>query len=325
MNEIISIENAQLKYDISNNLFDSKKEFIYALNNLSLKIYKNEILGLVGESGCGKSTLGKAIIKLLRLNSGKILFKNKNINSFNKTELNDFRKKTAFVFQNPYASLNPRMNIFDILKEPLVIHKYGNFKQIKDKIESIIELTGLEKNMLYRYPHEFSGGQRQRIAIARSLVLDPEFIIADEPVSALDVSIQAQIINLLIDLKNKLNLTILFISHDLNVIKFISNRIAVMYLGEIVELADTKTLFNNPKHPYTKALLSAIPQIDTDHKFYDQKFQLKGELPSPKNPPLGCKFHTRCPFKLSICSDVLPDQIILNDNHLIRCHLYKNL
>ncbi len=325
MNEIISIENAQLKYDISNNLFDSKKEFIYALNNLSLKIYKNEILGLVGESGCGKSTLGKAIIKLLRLNSGKILFKNKNINSFNKTELNDFRKKTAFIFQNPYASLNPRMNIFDILKEPLVIHKYGNFKQIKDKIESIIELTGLEKNMLYRYPHEFSGGQRQRIAIARSLVLDPEFIIADEPVSALDVSIQAQIINLLIDLKNKLNLTILFISHDLNVIKFISNRIAVMYLGEIVELADTKTLFNNPKHPYTKALLSAIPQIDTDHKFYDQKFQLKGELPSPKNPPLGCKFHTRCPFKLSICSDVLPDQIILNDNHLIRCHLYKNL
>ena len=328
MNEIISIENAQLKYDISNNFFNSKKEFIYALNNLSLKIYKNEILGLVGESGCGKSTLGKAIIKLLTLNSGKILFNNKNINSFNKTELNDFRKKTAFIFQNPYASLNPRMTIFDILKEPLIIHKYGNLKQIKDKIESIIELTGLEKNMLYRYPHEFSGGQRQRIAIARSLVLDPEFIIADEPVSALDVSIQAQIINLLIDLKNKLDLTILFISHDLNVIKFISSRIAVMYLGEIVELADTHTLFTNPLHPYTKALLSAIPQIDTDNhinKFYDQKFQLKGELPSPKNPPLGCKFHTRCPFKLSICSDILPDQIILNGNHLIRCHLYKNL
>ena len=318
METLINIENLNKKYAIKSSVFSDAKEFIHVLNNVNLEIKEGEILALVGESGCGKSTLGKCILNLLDYENGSISFKNKNIKNFNKKELFEFRRNAQLVFQNPFSSLNPKMTIFDILKEPLEVHKIGSKNDIKKEVIEIIKLVGLSVDDLKKYPHEFSGGQRQRIAIARALILKPKFLITDEPVSALDVSIQAQIINLLLELKEKLNLTILFISHDLNVVKFISNRVAVMYLGEIVEISDKNDLFNNPKHPYTKALLSAIPNIDNEKN--TQKILLQGELPSLKNLPSGCKFHTRCPIAEKICENKIPENIAINSQHSSKCH-----
>lgn len=317
--ELIKIKNLNKTYTVQNNFATSNKQqkSIKALNNVNLEIKKGEILGLVGESGCGKSTLGKSILKLID-SQGEIYYENKNIQNFKNDNLKDFRKKAQMIFQNPYSSLDPRMTVFKILREPLVVHGIRDKQEINNRIEEIIELTGLNLSDLTRYPHEFSGGQRQRIAIARALVLKPEFLVADEPVSALDVSIQAQIITLLNDLKDKLNLTILFISHDLGVVKYLSDRIAVMYLGDIVELAYSQDLFNTPKHPYTQALIASVPSIHIQKK---QGIKIYGDLPSPKNPPVACKFHTRCPYAMDICSTKEPTNTLLENYHYVKCHL----
>ncbi len=319
MQTLVDIKNLNMYYPILSGSWSSQKEYLHALNNINLEIKKGEILGLVGESGCGKSTLGKAVLKLIEP-EGTVNFDGQNVLKLKNKELKDFRKKSQMIFQNPYSSLDPRMTIYKILREPLVVHGIRDKNEINSRIHEIINLTGLNDEDLKRYPHEFSGGQRQRIAIARALILKPDFLVADEPVSALDVSIQAQIITLLKDLKEKLNLTILFISHDLGVVKYLCDRIAVMYLGNIVELADSQTLFKEPKHPYTQALISAVPSI---HKKETEEIKLQGELPSPKNPPVGCRFHTRCPYVQDICKQKEPDIIKLSDSHCVRCVLYK--
>lgn len=316
---LLDIKNLNVVYKTKKNIFGKIAE-IYAVNNVSLDIKKGEILAIAGESGCGKSTLAKAIMKLVDSESGEINLDGKNILKINTREdLQSFYKRVQMIFQNPYSSLNPKMKIGQILKEPLEINTKLSKKDINKIIEEKITKVGLDKNCLELYPHEFSGGQRQRIAIARSLILNPEFIIADEPVSALDVSIQAQIINLLKELKNDFNLTFLFISHDLSVIKYISDRIAVMYLGEIVEIGKTEEIFKNPKHPYTKALLSSVPELNpTEVK---EKFQLTGELPSPENLPSGCKFHTRCPYAMDICKTDTPTSRQISSTHKCKCFL----
>lgn len=319
MQTLVDIKNLNMYYPILSGSWSSQKEYLHALNNINLEIKKGEILGLVGESGCGKSTLGKAVLKLIEP-EGTVNFDGQNVLKLKNKELKDFRKKSQMIFQNPYSSLDPRMTIYKILREPLVVHGIRDKNEINSRIHEIINLTGLNDEDLKRYPHEFSGGQRQRIAIARALILKPDFLVADEPVSALDVSIQAQIITLLKDLKEKLNLTILFISHDLGVVKYLCDRIAVMYLGNIVELADSQTLFKEPKHPYTQALISAVPSI---HKKETEEIKLQGELPSPKNSPVGCRFHTRCPYVQDICKQKEPDIIKLSDSHCVRCVLYK--
>ncbi len=261
MENLIEVKNAHKTFDEKNDFLSPKKEPVYALKGINLEIKKGEIIGLVGESGSGKSTLGNCILKLLKLNSGKIYYDGKNIDNFSKDEIKEFRKKTGLIFQNPYSSLNPKMKIREILLEPLIASNIKNKRQQNEMLNNIICLVGLSEDDLGRFPHEFSGGQRQRIAIARALILRPEFVVADEPISALDVSIQAQIINLLIDLKEKFNLTYLFISHDLNVVKYLCTRVAIMYRGEIVEMGDVVEIFNNPQHNYTKLLLSANPGI----------------------------------------------------------------
>ncbi len=319
MEKLFEIKNLNMHYPVVDGLLENLKGYVYALNNVNLDIYKNEILGLVGESGSGKSTLGNCILKLINPTSGEIIFDNENILIKNKKELKNFRKKAQLIFQNPYMSLNPRMKIYDILKEPFIINKIKDNDKIEEKIKNIINLIGMQEEVLNRYPHEFSGGQRQRIAIARAIILNPQFIVADEPVSALDVSIQAQIINLLIDLKKHLDLTMLFISHDLSVIKYISDRIAVMYLGEIVEIANKDELFNNHKHPYTEALLNAVPVISEDKR--RKKIVLSGDLPSPQNLPKGCKFHTRCPYAMDKCKCEEPQLKEINSGHKVRCFL----
>lgn len=315
MKNLFEIKKLNMHYPIVDGLMGNIKGYTYALNDVDFEIKENEILGLVGESGSGKSTLGNCILKLIEPTSGEIIFEGENILSKNKKELKDFRKKAQLIFQNPYTSLNPRMKIYDILKEPFIINKIKNYDE---KIRNIIKLIGLDEDVLNRYPHEFSGGQRQRIAIARAIILNPKFIVADEPVSALDVSIQAQIINLLIDLKENLNLTMLFISHDLSVIKYICDRVIVMYLGEIVETADKNEFFLNHKHPYSEALLNAVPVISENKT---KKIFLSDDLPSPNNPPKGCKFHTRCPYAMEKCKTNIPELKEITPNHSVRCFL----
>ncbi len=322
MSNLFEIKNLNMHYPVTDGLMGNIKGYVYALNNVNLDIKENEILGLVGESGSGKSTLGNCILKLITPTSGEVLFKGENILNKKKNELKEFRKNAQMIFQNPYMSLNPRMKIYDILKEPLIVNIIIDKKEINHKIKEIINLTGIREEDLNRYPHEFSGGQRQRIAIARAIITHPIFIVADEPVSALDVSIQAQIINLMLELKQHLNLTMLFISHDLSVIKYISDTIAVMYLGEIVEIAEKDELFNNHKHPYTEALLNAVPVISEDKK--SKKIILKGDIPSPQNPPQGCKFHTRCPYVMEKCKTQAPEFFEISQNHRVRCFLCEN-
>ncbi len=320
MNDILKILNARLKFKANDSFLSDKVTYINVLNDVNLKIKRGEILSLVGESGCGKTTLGKCILKLLNLNSGHIFFNGKDIESFNKKQLFEYRKQVQIIFQNPYASLNPKMTVYDILKEPLDVHKWGGKDDIQRRIYEICKLTGIDIKSLNRYSSEFSGGQRQRIAIARALVLNPQLIIADEPVSALDVSIQAQIINLLLDLKNKLNLTILFISHDLSVVKYISNFVAIMYLGQIIEFGNNDDIFNNYKHPYTKALMDSIPKISKNSK--EENITIQGELPSLNTIQEGCKFYSRCPYSLPKCKNYTPSNVYISNSHYVNCFLY---
>ena len=316
---LIEIKNLYVDYKTDKGIFGGVQT-IHAVNGVNLKINKGEILAIAGESGCGKSTLAKTIIRLENPIKGEIIFKNNDLLKMTLKELKDFRKNIQMIFQNPYASLNPKMKIYNTLKEPLKINTNLSDNEIKKIIEDTSCKVGLDKECLSLYPHEFSGGQRQRIAIARALVLNPEFILADEPVSALDVSIQAQIINLLKDLNKEYNLTFLLITHDMSVIRYLADRVAIMYLGEIIEIGTVNEIFNNPKHPYTKALLSAVPQINNRQK---EKIILQGDLPSPANLPAGCKFHTRCPEVMLKCKEESPETFNIENKHCVKCFLYN--
>lgn len=334
MENLIEIKNLFVEYKVDKEIMQEQKT-VFAVNNLSLDIKQGEIFAIAGESGCGKSTLAKAVLRLVNAKSGEISFnlndEKLNVLKSNKNDLKKFRQNAQIIFQNPYSSLNPKMKIYDILKEPLIVNKdittlsvdnrplkaLGK-REIDNIVKRAVEQVGLSESALFLYPHEFSGGQRQRIAIARALILNPQFIVADEPVSALDVSIQAQIINLLRELKEKFNLTFLFISHDLSVIKYLSDRVGIMYLGEIVEIGKSEEIFNSPKHPYTQALLSAAPSIKKS-----EQILLKGDLPSQTDLPKGCKFHTRCPYVMDICKKMDPDVTVFSGSHRAKCFLYK--
>ncbi len=320
---LLEIKNLYKKFPIKGGFFGREIAAVQAVSNVSLAIKRGETLGLVGESGCGKSTLGRCVIRLLEPTSGQIIYNGKDITDLKGEALRTLRRKMQIIFQDPYASLNPRMNIGKIIEEPLLIHKIGaNRKERMERVQQLLELVGLRKEAVHRYPHEFSGGQRQRIGIARALAVEPELIVCDEPVSALDVSIQAQVINLLMDLQQKLGLTYLFIAHDLKVVEHISNRVAVMYLGRVVELAEADELYKNPQHPYTQALLSAIP-VPRVPKPGDKKTRiiLQGDVPSPVNPPSGCHFNPRCPIVGPQCKVEDPKLLYTRDgiDHLARC------
>ena len=299
--------------------FHTQSGLVKSVDDISFSIKRGETLGLVGESGCGKTTTGRTIIKLYEADSGKIIFQGHDIAKLSQSEMLPFRKKIQMIFQDPYASLNPRMTAGEIICEPMKIHKIPK-SQHKSRLENLLQLVGLNLEHASHYPHEFSGGQRQRIGIARALAVEPEFIICDEPVSALDVSIQAQIVNMLEDLQKKLGLTYLFIAHDLSVVKHISDRVAVMYLGKIIELATSQELYSQPKHPYTKSLLSAVPIPDPDKSDKKSRIILQGEIPSPINPPSGCKFHTRCPNAKPDCKNSEPLLRQISQNHFCACH-----
>jgi len=300
--------------------FNTNKGLLHAIDDVSFYINKGETLGLVGESGCGKSTTGRVLLRLLEATEGEVLFEGKDINKLSKKEMRDMRQEMQIVFQDPYASLNPRMTVAEIIAEPLIVNKIFKSKSERDaRVAELMEIVGLAPRLAYAYPHELDGGRRQRIGIARALALNPKFIVQDEPVSALDVSIQAQILNLMADLQEKFELTYLFISHDLSVVKHVSDRIAVMYLGKIVELTDYKTIFNNPLHPYTQALLSAIPipSLDVEKK---DRIILEGDVPSPINPPGGCRFYGRCRHRQDICRQQEPELKEMGKEHFVACH-----
>ncbi|CAN5539971.1 dipeptide ABC transporter ATP-binding protein [soil metagenome] len=315
---LIQIKDLTKSFPIKGGLLGREVAAVKAVQGVNLSIRKGETLGLVGESGCGKSTLGRAIIRLIEPTSGSILLDGKDITHTKGEELRALRRRVQIIFQDPYASLNPRMTVGAIISEPLEIHKlFNSRKDREDRVKQLLETVGLRPEHINRYPHEFSGGQRQRIGIARALAVDPEFIVCDEPVSALDVSIQAQVINLLMDLQQKLGLTYLFIAHDLKVVEHISNRVAVMYLGRIVELAEAEELYRNPTHPYTKALLSAIPVPDPRKR--EGRVILTGDVPSPIHPPSGCHFHPRCPIAIEDCKKVDPKLRATRHDHFTAC------
>jgi oligopeptide transport system ATP-binding protein len=293
--------------------------YVYAVDDISFALHRGETLGLVGESGCGKSTTGRAILRLIEPTDGEVRFESQDITKLDKGSMRALRREMQIIFQDPYASLNPRMTVGSIIGEPLEIHKIAKGAEKEERVASLLQKVGLRAEDMRKYPHEFSGGQRQRIGIARALALNPKLIICDEPVSALDVSIQAQVINLLDDLQKDLGLSYLFIAHNLNVVEHISNRVAVMYLGKIVELASDTELYSKPQHPYTEALLSAVPIPDPTVK--KKRIILEGDVPSPINPPSGCHFHTRCPYKEKICEEVEPEFKDIGGGHWVACHL----
>lgn len=323
-NKVLEVKNLKKYFPISKGFLNigKKQLFVKAVNNVTFDIYEGETYGLVGESGCGKSTVGRTLLKLIEATDGEVTYEGRNILTTPKEELFKVRKELQMVFQDPYSSLNPRKRIGKIIEEPLIIHKIGDAKERSHIVMEILSKVGLQTEHYYRYPHEFSGGQRQRIGLARALVLNPKVLIMDEPVSALDVSIQSQVINLLKNLQIDLSLSYLFISHDMSVVRFMSDRIGVMYLGGMVEEAPTEELFSNPLHPYTKALLSAVPSTDNKHK--KERIILKGELPSPVNPPSGCAFNTRCPFVEERCKIEIPEKKQITENHYVACHLYSS-
>jgi oligopeptide/dipeptide ABC transporter ATP-binding protein len=317
--ELIKIEKLKKYFPIKSGIISRVSNYVKAVDGIDLCIPEGQTIGLVGESGCGKTTLGKTILKLLEPTSGEIIFENNNITHLSASKMRPYRRETQIIFQDPYGSLNPRMKVESIVSEGLVIHNIFSGKDRKDFIAELMRTVGLREDTLSRYPHEFSGGQRQRIAIARALALKPKFIVCDEPISALDVSVQAQIINLFIELQEKFKLTYLFISHDLRVVRHISDKVAVMYLGKIVEISPSKELYKNPLHPYTQILISCVPIADPSRKRV--KTVLKGDIPSPINPPLGCSFHPRCPIAVEKCKTVEPELRDVGSDHLVSCHL----
>lgn len=328
---LISIRNLHVHFDVRPKglwsfLGRTPRQVVKAVDGISLDIEQGEILGLVGESGCGKSTTGRAILQLVKPTAGQILYQEQDLCSLKPEILRQARRNLQMIFQNPYASLNPRMTVGDIIAEPLRTFQVAGGKEAERRIQELMGTVGLNPSYIKRYPHEFSGGQRQRIGIARALALNPNFIVADEPIAALDVSIQAQIMNLLKSLQRERNLTYLFISHDLRAVRHISNRVAVMYLGKIVELAEAKKIYANPMHPYTQALISAVPVPEPKVEKVRQRIVLQGDVPSPINPPSGCHFHTRCPHVMPICREREPELKDIGGGHLASCFLHeKNL
>ena len=321
-NTLLEVNNLKKHFPITKGFFQKVTGQVKAVEGISFNIKSGQTLGLVGESGCGKTTTGNLIMNLIKPTNGQIFFENKDILLMNKKEQKNIYRDLQMIFQDPFGSLHPRMTVEKLVSEPLFIHKILSEEKIKERVLELIELVGLKSEHLKRYPHEFSGGQRQRIGIARAISLNPKLLIADEPVSALDVSIQAQVINLLIELQEQLNLSYLFISHDLSVIEHVSDDVAVMYLGKIVEYGNRHQIFNSPKHPYTQALLSAIP--NTTPGKIKKRILLQGDVPSPINPPKGCNFHTRCiEYKKGICDDITPELINTGQNHKVSCVLYN--
>lgn len=316
---ILKVENLYKWFQINPGLFTRTKRYVKAVDNVSFEVNSGQTFGIVGESGCGKSTLGRTILRLLAPTGGKIIFEGQDVTHTKKKDLQKIRKNMQMIFQDSFASMNPRMRVGYIIEEPLRIHRIGNEKERKKRVEYLLKTVGLSKDSLMKYPHEFSGGQRQRIDIARALVLNPKLIVCDEPVSALDVSIQSQVINLLNELQQEFHLTYIFISHDLSVIRHISDNIAVMYLGRVVEIALKNEYFEHPVHPYSKALLSAVPSPDLDIK--REKIVLEGDVPSPVDPPSGCYFRTRCQYAEKICSSDFPDMREISPGHLVACHI----
>ncbi|MCY6485668.1 dipeptide ABC transporter ATP-binding protein [Clostridium aestuarii] len=317
---LLQVKNLKKYFPIRSGILNRVTNNVKAVDGVSFDIYKGETLGLVGESGCGKSTTGKMIVNLLKPTSGEIVFNGENIVTANKKRQKEFRKDIQIIFQDPYASLNPRMTIGDIIAEPIKINNLAKHGNVEKRVLELLDYVGLASYQKNRYPHEFSGGQRQRVGIARALAVNPKLIVCDEPVSALDVSIQAQVLNLLDDLQKEFDLTYLFIAHGLNVVKHVSNRVGVMYLGDLVEVAADNDLYKNPKHPYTQALLSAIPIPDPKAK--KERIILKGDVPSPINPPQGCRFHTRCNKCMEICKKEKPKMKEMENGHKVACHLY---
>lgn len=319
---ILEVKNLKKYFPIKSGVFSKQKGEVKAVDGISFKLKRGTTMGLVGESGCGKSTVGRTILRLIEKTDGEVLFKGEEIYNLNKKDLRHLRTKMQIIFQDPYSSLSPRLPVGEIIGEAVKEHKLVSNEEYEDYLDKIMTSCGLQPYHKDRYPHEFSGGQRQRICIARALAVNPDFIICDEPVSALDVSIQAQIINLLKDLQDNYNLTYLFISHDLSVVEHISDTVGVMYLGSMVEYGDKKDIFKNPAHPYTQALLSAVPTPDPEMKM--NRIILEGSIPSPANPPSGCKFHTRCNKCMEICKTVVPEPKELEDGHFVVCHLYND-
>ena len=317
---LLRVEDLKIYYPVAGSGF-GKKEFVKAVDGVTFEVKKGEVFGIVGESGCGKSTLGRGVCKLENLTSGHVYLDGEDITEYNDRRMRSIRKKVQMVFQDPYASLNPRMSVFDIIAEPLLVHHlYQDKADLEKKVLDLLHRVGLDDYHANRYPHEFSGGQRQRIGIARALAVEPSLIIADEPVSALDVSIQAQVLNLLNELKHDLDLTYIFVAHDLSVVEYISDRVGVMYLGNFVEVGEKEKIYSNPMHPYTQALLSAVPVPDPTAK--RERILLEGSIPSAHKPPTGCKFHTRCPKCMGCCKTQAPERYEVDDGHYVYCHLY---
>jgi len=322
MAELLEVYNMVKHFPVRRGLLGRRREYVHAVDGISFSVDSEQTMGLVGESGCGKSTAGRAILRLIRPTAGEVCFKGENLLSMDAKQERRMRRQMQMIFQDPFGSLNPRLTVERIVEEPLLTHREGNGRERRERVADILRIVGLLPEHMKRFPHEFSGGQRQRIMIARALVLQPELIICDEPVSALDVSVQAQIINLMVRLQREFRFSYIVISHDLSVIRYVSHKVAVMYLGQIVEMAPAAALYATPRHPYTLALLSAVPVPDPRYK--RQRIILSGDVPSPINPPAGCRFHPRCPRRMDVCEQTAPIMREVGQQHVVACHLYTD-
>ena len=315
---LLNVKKLQVYFPIKRGLMKKTVGYVHAVEEISFSVGRREVFALVGESGCGKSTTGRAILRLIEPTGGEVLFEGENLGALTEEQMRQKRRDMQLIFQNPYSSLNPRMNVWKLLSEPLKVHGLGTDEEIRGRVMEMLERIGMTEDQLERYPHQFSGGQKQRISIARALITHPSFVVADEPVSALDVSIQAQILNLMMELQQEMELSLLFISHDLNVVRHISNRVGVMYLGSLMEVGETEEVYRHPAHPYTRALLSAVPSHDPLNK--SKHIVLEGDVPNPASPPSGCPFHTRCPACSAECKKQKPELREVSPGHLAACH-----